>query len=50
MEHFIERHNVAHFKDLLKTETDQVKRAILLNLLAAEEAKQASYVKPSAPG
>jgi hypothetical protein len=46
MEHFIERHNIAHFKDLLKTETDPAKRGVLHNLLAEEEAKQASHVKP----
>jgi len=46
MKNFIERTNVAHFKDLLKLETDQTKRAVLLNLLAEEEAKQASHVEP----
>jgi hypothetical protein len=50
LEKFIERTNVAHFKDLLKLETDQAKRAVLLNLLGEEEAKQASHVKPLAPG
>jgi len=46
MENFIERTNVAHFKDLLKVETDQAKRTVLLSLLAEEEAKQAGRVKP----
>jgi hypothetical protein len=46
MEHFIERQNVAHFKDLLKVETDPAKRAVLLKLLAEEETKQASHAKP----
>jgi hypothetical protein len=31
MEHFIERQNVAHYKELLKTETNLAKRAVLLN-------------------
>ena len=46
MENFIKRTNIAHFKDLLKAETDPAKRAVLLNLLADEEAKQARHVTP----
>jgi hypothetical protein len=46
MEQFIERHNIAHYKDLLKEETDAAKRAVLLNLLVEEEAKQASHAGP----
>jgi hypothetical protein len=43
MERFIERQNVEHYKDLLKSEKDPVKRAVLQKLLAEEEAKQASH-------
>jgi hypothetical protein len=51
LEDFIERTNIVHFEDLLKTETEPVKRAVLLSLLADEKAKQASHVKPlEAPG
>jgi len=38
---FVERQNVARYIDLIKAETDPVKRDVLLRLLAAEEAKQA---------
>jgi hypothetical protein len=48
--HFIERTSIAHFEDLLKAETEPAKRTILLSLLADEKAKQASHVKPVAPG
>ena len=37
---FVERQNVARYIDLIKAETDPVKRDVLLKLLAAEEAKQ----------
>ncbi len=43
MEKFIERQNIAHYIDQLKTETDPIKRKILQNLLAEETAKQASH-------
>jgi predicted phosphatase len=46
MEHFVERQNIEHFKHLLKLETDPAKRPMLLKLLAEEEAKQATHVKP----
>jgi hypothetical protein len=39
---FVERHNIAHYRDRLKTETDPFKRMILHDLLAGEEAKRAS--------
>jgi len=42
MEDFVERHNIAHYRDRLKTETDPFRRMILHDLLAEEEAKQAS--------
>ena len=41
MQNFMERTNIAHFAERLKTETDSVKRALLIKLLAEEEAKQA---------
>jgi hypothetical protein len=46
MEHFIERQNIGHYKELLKTESDPAKRAGVLRLLAEEEAKQGSHFKP----
>jgi hypothetical protein len=45
MQDFIERQNIAHFKDLLKTETDPARRGVVLKLLAEEETKQSSHVK-----
>jgi hypothetical protein len=42
MEKFIERQNIAHYEDQLKTESDSVKRAMLERLLAEEKVKQAS--------
>jgi predicted phosphatase len=46
MERFIERHNIERYKHLLTLETDPAKRPMLLKLLAEEEAKQATHVKP----
>jgi hypothetical protein len=37
---FVERQNIAHYMDQLKTVTDSVQRDTLLKLLAEEEAKQ----------
>lgn len=37
---FVERQNIAHYLDQLRTETDPVQRDMLLKLLAEEEAKQ----------
>ena len=37
---FVERQNIAHYMDQLKTETDPVQRDTLLKLLAEEEAKK----------
>jgi hypothetical protein len=42
MDDFVERHNIAHYSNRLKTETDHFRRMILHDLLAEEEAKQAS--------
>jgi hypothetical protein len=41
MEDFVERHNIAHYRDRLETETDPFRRMILLDLLSEEDAKQA---------
>ena len=41
MQNFMERTNIANFAERLKTETNSVKRALLIKLLAEEEAKQA---------
>lgn len=40
MKAFIERQNIAHYIEQLKTEADPVQRDTLLKLLAEEEAKQ----------
>ena len=40
MEAFVERQNVERYIDQLKTETDPVKRNVVLKLLAEEEVKQ----------
>ena len=40
MKAFVERQNIAHYMDQLKTETDRVQRDTLLKLLAEEEAKK----------
>jgi hypothetical protein len=40
MKAFVERQNVEHYVDQLKTETDPVKRNVVLKLLAEEEVKQ----------
>ncbi len=43
MPDFIFQANIAHYKELLATETDAQKIAILRRLLAEEEAKLASW-------
>jgi hypothetical protein len=45
MQNFVERTNIAHFKEKLKTEIDPTRRALLTKLLAEEEAKQVSHTK-----
>ena len=44
---FIERHNILRYSDLLETETDPAKRAILLKLLAEERTKLDSHNRKS---
>ena len=39
MEEFVERANIANFAARIKSESNSVKRALLLRLLAEEEAK-----------
>ncbi len=43
MDKFIERKNIAHYIDQLKTENDRIKRKTLQTLLTEETAKLASY-------
>ena len=45
MEKFVERENIAHYVDQLKTENDPIRRTMLQRLLAEEKAKQASHLK-----
>ncbi len=45
MEKFVERQNIAHFADLLRTETDPTKREMLQRLLAEEKVKLAGLPK-----
>ena len=40
MKAFVERQNVVHYVEQLKTETDLDKRKVVLKLLAEEEVKQ----------
>lgn len=46
MKAFVERQNVVHYIELLKTETDPVKREVFSRLLAeAEAAKQEKVIE-----
>lgn len=40
MDRFIRRENVKHYRELLKTVTDETERQKILKLLAEEEKKQ----------
>jgi hypothetical protein len=40
MNAFVERQNIVHYIELLKTETDTAKRTTVVRLLAEEAAKQ----------
>jgi hypothetical protein len=40
MKAFVERQNIVHFANLLKTETDPVKHAMVSRLLVDAEARQ----------
>jgi hypothetical protein len=46
MDRTIARLNIEHYRKLLSVETDEVRRATLLRLLAEEEAKLASLQGP----
>lgn len=51
MDRRIAQSNITHFRDLLKTETDEAKRQTIACLLAEEEAKLAAMAnKPRANG
>jgi hypothetical protein len=41
MDEFLNLQNIQHYQDLLKTVTLEPQRAVILKLLAAEEAKRA---------
>jgi len=49
MQNFVENHNIQKFGDQLKVETDPVKRATLVKLLAEEEAKHTQTLASSKP-
>jgi hypothetical protein len=44
MDNFIERLNIAHYLELLKTVIDPIKREMLQQLLVEERVKQVSHV------
>jgi hypothetical protein len=43
LDQFVERQNIAHYLERLKTENDPTTREILQNLLAKEMTKQKSH-------
>jgi hypothetical protein len=43
MDNFIERLNIVHYLEQLKTVTDPIKREMLQHLLVEEKAKQVSH-------
>lgn len=43
MDQFVERQNIAHYVEQLKTENEPIKREMLQRLLVEEKAKQASH-------
>jgi hypothetical protein len=45
MDNFIERLNIAHYLEQLKTVTNPIKREMLQQLLAEERVKQVSHAK-----
>ena len=45
MGEFVQRHNIAHYLELLKTETDPARREILQSLLAEERRQQREGAK-----
>jgi hypothetical protein len=45
MDNFIERLNVTHYLEQLKTVTDPIKREMLQQLLAEERVKQVIHAK-----
>jgi len=45
MDNFIERLNIAHYLEQLKTVTDPIKREMLQQLLVEERVKQVSHSK-----
>ena len=47
MDRFIRHENVKHYRELLKTVTDEVEREKLLKLLAEEQKKQRDAGDPT---
>lgn len=47
MRRFIHRENIKHFRSLLERTTDEAERRRILELLAEEEAKEATVDQPS---
>jgi hypothetical protein len=45
LDFFIEEQNIVRFTDRLKTECDPLKRKVLLELTAGEEAKRANNIR-----
>ena len=44
LEKFIEDQNIARYADQLKIESDPLRRKLLLELMAREEAKRAKHI------
>jgi hypothetical protein len=49
MDEFVERQNITHYVDQLKTEKDPTKRAMLERLLEEEKVKQANHANVGNP-
>jgi len=49
MRHFVRHENIKHFQSLLETESDPAKRAVILRLLAEEEAEDEADMQRPAP-
>jgi hypothetical protein len=49
MRTFVIRRNIDRYRQLLKVETDEVRRRMVVQLLAEEEAKLAEYIANQPP-
>ena len=45
IDQFVQRQNIAHYAEQLKTEPDPIKRVTLQQLLAEEKAREANHAK-----